>query len=109
MEHKGSLPCSQESSTGPYPKPDESSPYHPIPISLISIFSLLSLFWKKIKVGLCDFHAVCVSHPINFWISEPVLTKLGMYIMAPEPISTAYFINPSHQSVCLYLYPSYHC
>jgi hypothetical protein len=27
-----------------------------------------------------------------------------MYIMAPEPISTAYFINPSHQSVCLYVY-----
>jgi hypothetical protein len=23
-----------------------------------------------------------------------------MCIMAPEPISTAYFINPSHQSVC---------
>jgi hypothetical protein len=29
-----------------------------------------------------------------------------MYIMAPEPISTAYVINPSHQSVCLYVYPS---
>jgi hypothetical protein len=27
-----------------------------------------------------------------------------MYIMAPELISTAYFINPSHQSVCLYVY-----
>jgi hypothetical protein len=25
--------------------------------------------------------------------------------MALEPISTAYFINPSHQSVCLYVYP----
>jgi hypothetical protein len=25
--------------------------------------------------------------------------------MAHEPISTAYFINPSHQSVCLYVYP----
>jgi hypothetical protein len=24
-----------------------------------------------------------------------------MYIMEPESISTAYFINPSHQSVCL--------
>jgi hypothetical protein len=24
--------------------------------------------------------------------------------MAPEPISTAYFINPSHHSVCLYVY-----
>jgi hypothetical protein len=28
-----------------------------------------------------------------------------MYIMAPEPISTAYFINPSNQCVCLYVYP----
>jgi hypothetical protein len=28
-----------------------------------------------------------------------------MYIMAPEAVSTAYFINPSHQSVYLYLYP----
>jgi hypothetical protein len=25
--------------------------------------------------------------------------------MAPEPTSTAYFINPSHQNVCLYVYP----
>jgi hypothetical protein len=43
----------------------------------------------------------------NFWMSEPVFMKLGMYeyIIAPEPISTAYFINPSHQSTCLYVYP----
>jgi hypothetical protein len=30
MEAEGSLPFSQEPSTGPYPKPDECSPYHPI-------------------------------------------------------------------------------
>jgi hypothetical protein len=36
---------------------------------------------------------------------EPVLMKLDMYIMAPELISTAYFINPSRQSVCLHVYP----
>jgi hypothetical protein len=29
--------------------------------------------------------------------------------MATEPISTAYFMNPSHQSVCLYVYPPYRC
>jgi hypothetical protein len=31
--------------------------------------------------------------------------KLGTYITAPEPISTALLKNPSHQSVCLYVYP----
>jgi hypothetical protein len=36
---------------------------------------------------------------------EPVFMKLSMYIMAAEPILTAYFIDPFHQSVCLYVYP----
>jgi hypothetical protein len=30
--------------------------------------------------------------------------KVGMCNMAPEPVSTAYFINPFHQSVSLYVY-----
>jgi hypothetical protein len=29
--------------------------------------------------------------------------KAAMYIMAPEPISTAYFINPSHQYVVRFI------
>jgi hypothetical protein len=36
---------------------------------------------------------------------EPIFMKLGMYITAPEPISMAYLRNPSHQSLCLYVYP----
>jgi hypothetical protein len=35
---------------------------------------------------------------------EPIFMKLGMYIMALEPLSMTYFINFSHQSVCLYVY-----
>jgi hypothetical protein len=31
MEPEGSLSCSQELSIGPYPEPDRSNPYRPIP------------------------------------------------------------------------------
>jgi hypothetical protein len=31
---------------------------------------------------------------------------LDVYIMAPEPISSARLRNPSHQYVCLYVNPS---
>jgi hypothetical protein len=44
---------------------------------------------------------VSVSIPINLWMPEPIFTKPRTYIMAPKPISTAYFMNPSHQSVCI--------
>jgi hypothetical protein len=35
MEPEGSLPCSQEPSTGPYPEPDQSTPYF-LPSSLLN-------------------------------------------------------------------------
>jgi hypothetical protein len=37
MEHVSSLPCIQESSTSPYPEPDQSNLYHPISLSSILI------------------------------------------------------------------------
>jgi hypothetical protein len=71
------------------------------------------LYLKKIKIklGLWNHLAVvcvCVSvYPppppaINFRMFEPIFMKLGMYIIALEPISAAYLKNPSHQSVCLH-------
>jgi hypothetical protein len=39
---------------------------------------------------------------INSVMLKETFLKLGMYNMAPEPISTTYFTNPSHQSVYLY-------
>jgi hypothetical protein len=73
------------------------------------VFSLLSLF-RKIKVDLRGHHAVCVSVylSLNFRMPEQIFMELGMYIMAPEPISMAYFINPSYQNVPLCASPC-HC
>jgi hypothetical protein len=62
----------------------------------INLFSFLNKESRsKIKVVLWDHLPVCVSvHPasINFWMYEPIFIKLGMYIIAPKPISMAYFI-----------------
>jgi hypothetical protein len=50
-----------------------------------------------LSVGLCI-------PLINFWVPEPVFIKLGiLYIMATEPVSTAYIINKSLSSVCMSL------
>jgi hypothetical protein len=38
-----------------------------------------------------------------------VIMKLDKYIMAFESFSTSYFLNPSHQPVCLHVYSSYLC
>jgi hypothetical protein len=41
--------------------------------------------------------------PINLWTLEPNFMKIGIYVMAPDSISEAYLIKPSHRSVCLSL------
>jgi hypothetical protein len=43
MEPEGSLPCSQEPSTGPYPQPDGFSSHHPILRSILVISTHLRL------------------------------------------------------------------
>jgi hypothetical protein len=52
METEGSLPCPAEPTTGPYPEPDESSPYHRILFILISILILSSYLHLHIYSGL---------------------------------------------------------
>jgi len=51
MEPEGSLPCSQEPATGPYPQPDASSPQ--LPTLFLKIYSILSFY---LPLGLPSNH-----------------------------------------------------
>jgi hypothetical protein len=77
MEPKGSLPCSQEPSIGPYHEPGQSSPYHPILSKIhFNIISHLCLgfpsghfpsgFPTKIRYAylLSPIRATCPTHLI---------------------------------------------
>jgi hypothetical protein len=37
----------------------------------------------------------------NFWMPQPVFMKLGMYIIAPGPISITQFINPPISNISI--------
>jgi hypothetical protein len=47
MEPVGSLPCSQEPSTGPYPDPDQSNLYHPS-----HLFKIHFILFTHLRLGL---------------------------------------------------------
>jgi hypothetical protein len=77
MEPKGSLPCSQQPATGPYPEPDAFSPHVP------TLFSLWSTLSSRLRLGfpsgllpgdfptkisyallISPVRATCPAHPI---------------------------------------------
>jgi hypothetical protein len=73
MEPEGSLPCSQEPSTGLHSEPDQSNPYHPIlseihfntvhpPTSWSSQWSLS--FWYSHQYPICSPRATCPANLI---------------------------------------------
>jgi hypothetical protein len=68
------------------------------------IFGLLSSFCKN-ETRLVGPTCFCVGPTslVSFFQNEPIFMKLSIYIMTSETISTVYFINPCHQSVCVSL------
>jgi hypothetical protein len=59
MEPEGSLLCSQEPSTGPYPEPDQFNPYH------------LSIACGEIKLNLKLRYALNILTLYSYWICWP--------------------------------------
>jgi hypothetical protein len=90
--------------------PDVAHPSY-IQTNIYTYITFLAYFpyFENKKLVLWEHHVVYVSvySPINFWMPEPNFMKLGTYIMATEPIWTAYFKNPCNQTVWLYMYDGY--
>jgi hypothetical protein len=71
--------------------------------------SLLPLFLKSksrlMRLPCCLCVYLYVYPPVNFLMPEPISVKLRMHTMAPEPLSTAYFINPISLCACICIPP----
>jgi hypothetical protein len=63
-----------------------------------------STFYLKKQKQFYEIAILFVYLRINTSIGKPIFIKIGIYITAPEPVSTAYHKNPYFQSVCQYVY-----
>jgi hypothetical protein len=108
MEPEGSLPYSQDPSTGPHPEPDQSSPYHPIlrSILILSIHLRLGLpsglFPSFTPISYMhsssphSFYMPCPSHPpllthSNYtWRRVQVIQLLIMQFLEPPVMTSEY-------------------
>jgi hypothetical protein len=67
MEPEGSLPRSQEPSTGPYPQPNRSNPYHPI----LSKVHFAQIMFLKIIIGDHEQNTVTMRKKYTFTKHQP--------------------------------------
>jgi hypothetical protein len=70
----------------------------------LAIFTQCNLLFFFVKKLCFRDHHLCVCIPSNnFWIHEPIFIILVTYIMTPESVSNAYFWNPCHRVIPLWL------
>jgi hypothetical protein len=125
MEPEGSLPCSQEPSTGPYPELDRSSPYHSTYVRSILTLSTQPCLGLPSGVFLlafppisymhfssphscympCSFHPTWVDYSNYIWRRVQVMKLL---IMQFSPIPRHFGPRRGHHScvACLWPLPS---
>jgi hypothetical protein len=94
MAPKGSLPCSEERSIGPYPEPDQSGPHHfilsrdpsqyypPTYISVFLVVPFLLTFELKSYMQSSSPNVQYMPCPSHFpWLNYPDYTWQGVQVM----------------------------
>jgi hypothetical protein len=79
MEAGGSIPCSQEPSTGPYPEPYQSNPLHPI-LSLLRPILILS---NHLRLGLPSglFPSRIPTNNLCAFLFSPILATCSAHLI----------------------------
>jgi hypothetical protein len=77
---------------------------HQTSMPCVGLEPTIPVFNRAKRVHVLDRSATVTG--VKFWMPEPIFMKFGVRTIVYERISTAYFINPSHQFLCLYEYPA---
>jgi hypothetical protein len=83
-EPKGSSPCSQEPSTGPYPELVRASPYHPILSLLRSILILSTHLRLDLSSGL--FHSGFPTNILHTFLVSPIRATCPAHLIVLDLI-----------------------
>jgi hypothetical protein len=89
MEPEGSVPCSQGSSTGLYPEPDQSCPCHPI-LSLGSILILSTHLCLRLPSGL--FPSGFPTNILYIFLSSPFVLLHALPISSSLTLSFSLYL-----------------
>jgi hypothetical protein len=93
MEPEGSLPRSQEPSTGPYTEPDRSSPYHPI------LFLHFNILHSRLGLASGLFPSGLPTNILYDFHFSPILATFHVHLIFLGTLVTIRIITKTQSSV----------
>jgi len=101
MEYEGSLPCSKQLATGPYPEPVEYSPRLPFLIYILVLSYYINL---RLQHGV--FPLDFPTKIFTYFSSPPFVLHVPTQFILLDLIILTYLVNSTHYEVLHYVISS---